>query len=292
MDGRQEWLDFVKYYQNKTGLPWKEAMKQSGGEYRHYQIERILSQTNPVYGQPAQKGRRRKNQQGGFNIFGALGGNQIDQLINAGIKLVGENKFFGLDPKTITNLVKLVLETGKSAGTLTEVLTVIKQNPYATQIAQIPFTNGPAGVQQNMQQILAAIDAEPNGADIYAGLCAIYRTVLSKTSMLFLRIVGSVGVGSGETKANFQNRVVRAIQSLNYNALATEYNSLPLIMRQLVEDPTNLQTIIEQSMAILASSNSGLRNFIQNNLYPVVNSTIEAIRRALWRLTGRRYRDA
>lgn len=280
-----DWIDFVRLYQAETGLPWNEAMKQAGGSYREAQIDRILQEgyekRQALENKRKYKRKHKVDQDGGAIFDTLLGGNQIQKLVNYGIQLMGESKFFGLDGKTVGNLVNLVIETGKSAGSLTEMLTIIQQNPYANQISQIPFTTGPAGVKDSMQIIIEAIDKEPNGADIYTALCAIYKTVLVKSSKIFIKIIGSLAPGSAEAKANNQNRLIRAIQNLNYDALANEYNGLPSLVKQLVEDPTALQTIITQVMGVLSQSSGSLGSFIQNNLYPVLNSTIEAVRRVL-----------
>lgn len=291
----QDWIDFVRLYQDKTGLPWSTAMQQAGGFYREAQIDRILQEGYDEHQRFLQKQRYNrqvggyhknhrydKGKQVGGGIFDTLlSPERIQQAVNYGIQLMGDTKFFGLDAKTVGNLVNLVLETGKSAGSLTEMLTVIQQNPYANLISQIPFTGGPTGVREAMTGILAQIDQEPNGADIYNALCAIYRTVLAKSSTLFIKIIGSLAPGSAESKANNQNRIVRAIQSLNYDALANEYNSLPNLVKQLVEDPNALQATITQVMGVLSQSSSSLGTIIQKYLYPFLNSTIEAVRKVL-----------
>lgn len=269
----QEWLDFVRSYSKKTGKPWSLSMKDAKPYYLDYKIENLIPITTS---DKSNKKSKKVNQVGG-----ALNSEQIQQLIGYGVKLVGENKFFGLDAKTVSNLVTLIFKTSKNAKNLTEIMNIIKQNPYAAQISQIPFTSGPQGVKDTMQSVIAAIDADPNSVNIYTSVCAVYKVVLIKGASLFIKVIGSLLPGAQKYRIDNQNRIVRAIQSLNYNDLSNEYNALPHLIRQLLEDPTALQTVVTQVMSLLVKSNSSLGFFIQNNLFPVVNSSIDIVRKIL-----------
>ena len=268
----QEWINFVRSYSKETGKPWSLSMKEARPYYLDYKIENLIP--NKINKDNKRVGKINQ-------VGGALTGEQIQKLIGYGIKLVGENKFFGLDAKTVSNLVTLIFKTGKNATNLTEILNIIKQNPYAAQISQIPFTSGPQGVKDTMQSVIAAIDADPNSVNIYTSVCAVYKVVLIKGASLFIKVIGSLLPGAQKYRIDNQNRIVRAIQSLNYNDLSNEYNALPHLIRQLLEDPTALQTVVTQVMSLLVKSNSSLGFFIQNNLFPVVNSSIDIVRKIL-----------